>query len=211
MLISIKLQTSYDGKGVPAALSTFTTEDDDNHTWCRFEGRTISFALFARSIATLALELRQKAMIPLDPSEEVNLVANADPERICVVNLDVSDIVAGCPEGFEDGVQNEGGERSAWLSSHFPHDDLVLLGLASYPGQAFGLLLLRDRTYAHGKVGVRWRRLGYCDWTMISTWTLMNSADYYALPGVLESLEARYGDLLRCKSEEWAHAEGLFG
>lgn len=150
-------------------------------------------------------------MIPHEPSEQVNLIANADPERILVVNLDASELIVGCPEGFEDDIDNRGDERSAWLACHFPPQDLVLLGLASYPAQTFGLLLLRDHTYTGGEFTGRWRRLGYCDWTTIGTWSRMNSADYYALPGALEGLEERYGNLLAVQSDEWIHTSGLFG
>lgn len=208
---------------VPTRISSISTRSVYGHTWGHFKGKTIKFSSLLACTEDLTLEFHNVAVKSGNCSRgsSGDAVGGSDeeseeePPNLLTIDLDVSELTAGLPRGWrwpemEEWIDER--ERCKWLYNEFPAEDLVVLGLSSFPIRAFGLILLREHAYSSTGPMAYWRRLGYCEW-----WKTNLLDDQLLQPGVslkprvIETLETKYGPCLRALSDDWTEAEGLFG
>lgn len=204
-------------------ISSISTRSVDGHTWGYFKGKTIKFSSLLACTEDVTLELYNVAVEAKNcgrdssdgAADESDEMSEEEPMNLLTIDLDVSELTAGCPHGWRGpGIDEwiDERERCKWLDNEFPTEDLVVLGLSSFPIRAFGLILLREHAYSSKGSMAYWRRLGYCEWWMtdlLDDQLLQPGVSFES--GVVESLEKKYGPCLRALSDDWTDAEGLFG
>lgn len=181
----------------------------------------IPFSRLRDRIEALTLELQPATVWEQNPDDEE---LDQNPEEIedpnlLTLSLDISELIPTWPAGWkwqDDALVGAEREACKWLNDKFPKEDLMVLGLATLPEQAYGLVLLRTPNSSAKVVNGQekrscWRRLGFCNWWMTNTLDMALWPGSSYVPGALEGWEAKYGPYLRAESEDWVEMEGLFG